>query len=457
MRKIDPTILREYDIRGIVDKDLFKEDALILGKAIGTRSSKSKHKQVIIGYDGRHTSPEMRHFLLEGLISTGIKIIDIGLVPTPLLYYAANTIPNDYAIVITASHNPSEYNGFKITKAAKSFFGNDIKILANEAMIGDFAKGVGSIESININEKYIDRLTENISINPNLKVIWDPANGAAAELCGQLVKRLDGTHIVINDVIDGSFPNHFPDPTIEKNLEQLKAKLKSENADLGIAFDGDADRIGVIDRLGRVIWGDQLLTFFAKELISRKPNSTIIADVKASNVFVEKVTEYGGKPIIWKTGHSLIKSKMQEEDALIAGEMSGHIFFKDKYYGFDDALYAGVRLLDIISRQNIKLDEYLDSLPETFASNEIKIPCEESQKFKIVEAIQNSLRSENIDFNDIDGVRFTSDIGWWLIRASNTSAVIVVRCEAKSIENLEKLKDEINFYLKPHKLTLPIE
>ena len=250
------------------------------------------------------TSPEMRHFLLEGLISTGIKVIDIGLVPTPVLYYAANTIENDYAIVITASHNPSEYNGFKITKAGKSFFGNDIKILADEAMTGDFIKGLGSIEGININQKYIDRITENISINPKLKVIWDPANGAAADLCNKLVERLDGTHIVINNVVDGSFPNHFPDPTIEKNLEQLQEKLKSENADLGIAFDGDADRIGVIDRFGRVIWGDQLLTFFAKELISRKPNSTIIADVKASNVFVEKVTEYGGKPIIWKTGHS---------------------------------------------------------------------------------------------------------------------------------------------------------
>jgi phosphomannomutase len=201
MRKIDPTILREYDIRGVVDKDLFKEDALILGKAIGTRASKSKHKQVIIGYDGRHTSPEMRHFLLEGLISTGIKVIDIGLVPTPVLYYAANTIENDYAIVITASHNPSEYNGFKITKTGKSFFGDDIKILANEAMTGEFVQGLGSIEGMNINKKYIDRITENISINPKLKVIWDPANGAAADLCNKLVERLDGTHIVINNVV----------------------------------------------------------------------------------------------------------------------------------------------------------------------------------------------------------------------------------------------------------------
>jgi phosphomannomutase len=455
MRKINPTILREYDIRGIVDKDLFSEDALWLGKAIGTRAAKSEHKKVIIGYDGRHTSPEMRHFLTEGLISTGIKVIDIGLVPTPMLYYAAQTIDNDYAIVITASHNPSEYNGFKITKAGKSFFGEDIKIIADEAMKGNFIKGVGSIESVNITEQYLNRITEDIIINPDLKVIWDPANGAAAELNNLLVKKLKGTHKVINNKVDGSFPSHFPDPTIEENLEQLKSELKAQKADIGIAFDGDADRIGVIDSHGRVIWGDQLLTFFALDILKTDPGATIIADVKASNIFVKKVSEAGGNPIIWRTGHSLIKTKMLEEDAVLAGEMSGHIFFKDKYYGYDDALYAGLRLLDIISRNNIKLDDFLDTLPETFATNEIKLPCDESEKFKIVKSIQDRLRNDNIEFNDIDGIRFTNKNGWWLIRASNTSAVLVVRCEADSQDKLDLLLDEINYYLTPHNLALP--
>ena len=455
MHKINPTILREYDIRGIVGKDLFSQDALLLGKAIGTRSASSEHKTVIIGYDGSHTSPEMRHFLIEGLISTGIKVIDIGLVPTPMLYYAACTIDNDYAIVITASHNPSEYNGFKFTKAGKSFFGADIKTIAKEAMSSNFVKGTGSIEGINITEKYLDRITEDIIINPNLKVVWDPANGAAANLNNDLVKKLAGTHTVINNKVDGDFPNHFPDPTIEENLEQLKAELKKQNADIGIAFDGDADRVGVIDSQGRVIWGDQLLTFFALDILKTTPNATIIADVKASNVFVDKVGAAGGRPIIWRTGHSLIKTKMLEENALLAGEMSGHIFFKDKYYGFDDALYAGLRLLDIISRNNIKLDDFLDSLPKTYATNEIKLPCSEAEKFQIVKAIQDQLRDEKIEFNDIDGARVTNENGWWLVRASNTSAVLVVRCEANSAEKLDLLKAEINHYINPHNLALP--
>lgn len=455
MRKINPTILREYDIRGIVDKDIFSNDALILGKAIGTRSSKSKFKTVLVGYDGRHSSPSMRKHLIEGLVSTGIKVIDIGLVPSPVLYYAANTISNDYAIVITASHNPSEYNGFKITKAGKSFFGNDIKILADEAMQGDFNIGIGQIENHNINNEYINHIIKEAKINPELKVIWDPANGAASELTNDLVAKLPGNHKVINNKVDGSFPSHFPDPTIEENLEQLKQEVLKNGADLGIAFDGDADRIGVIDNQARVIWGDQLLTFFGLDILKTNPKATIIADVKASNVFVDKITKAGGNPIIWKTGHSLIKSKMQEESALLAGEMSGHIFFNDKYFGFDDALYAAIRLLDIISKPDEKLSDFLDSLPKSFTTTEIKVKCHEDRKFQVIESIKQNLVQNNIDFNDIDGVRYTNDNGWWLIRASNTSASIVVRCEANNQENLDEFLVQIESHLNQHDLKLP--
>jgi phosphomannomutase len=442
--QIDETIFRKYDIRGIVGKSLIIDNAYYIANALANKIKKNKQITVNIGYDGRLTSIELFNKFKEGLLDGGCKVINIGLCPSPMLYYSVNELKSDYGVMITGSHNPANYNGFKILSHNKPFFDKDIISLKEMILDNDFIKvPKGEYKEKNLLNSYIDRLLKNAQINSNLKIAWDPGNGVGGLIVEELIKRIPAQHFPINCKIDGKFPNHHPDPTIEANLQQVKNELDKNKCDVAIAFDGDADRIGVIDDEGVVIWGDQLLILYAKEILSRKPNSKIIADVKASQIFVDEIKKAGGQPIIWKTGHSYIKSKMIETDAELAGEMSGHIFFRDDYYGFDDALYASVRLLNLMTKSKQKLSDLRKTLPQTYSTNEIKIACSEEKKFKIIEEIATKLANSKEDVNFIDGIRLTNDKGWWLLRASNTTPCLVVRCEADSRKNLEIIKQEL--------------
>lgn len=443
-------IVREYDIRGIVGKTLFPETAEFIGKAIGSRAIREGDGRVVIAYDGRLTSEDLAEKLQKGLLSTGAKVTNLGCGPSPMLYYAAKHYDFTYGIMLTGSHNPPEYNGFKICARHKGIYGEEIKRLADEIRKGEFSEGQGEAISISVEEEYIKRLIKDLKLKKNLRIAFDPANGAGAEICQKLVKLLPGEHFIINEKIDGTFPSHHPDPTVLENLQQVRKLVLDNKCDLGISFDGDADRIGAVDNEGEILFGDQLLILYAREIIEKNPGATIIADIKASNSFVSEVKKAGGNPIIWKTGHSLIKAKMLETKAKLAGEMSGHIFFNDIYYGFDDALYATIRLLNIVSSLPGTLADCRKELPVSYSTPEIRVDCDEEVKFKIVEEIKDKLKKNNQKFNDIDGIRLDYDDSWWLIRASNTSPCLVVRCEADNEDGLEKCKNEVKLLLAEH-------
>ncbi|MDC0074248.1 phosphomannomutase/phosphoglucomutase [Alphaproteobacteria bacterium] len=439
----DSTILREYDIRGILDKTLFSLDAYAIGLSFGTIVKKKNGSSIAVAYDGRHSSPLLHEALIDGLTDTGIDVITVGLGPTPMLYFAVHYLDLDGGIMITGSHNPPNYNGFKFMIGKKGFFGNDIQNLGKISKEGDYLKGNGKLYQNKIQEKYINRLLRDITIPNSMSVAWDPGNGATGEVVSNLTKILPGKHYLINNEIDGSFPNHHPDPTIEKNLKQLKDVVLENNCDLGIAFDGDGDRIGVLDSKGRTIFGDQLLAILARDVLHQFPGATIIGDVKCSNILFNEVKRLGGFPIMSAAGHSLIKAKMIETKALLAGEMSAHIFFSDKYYGFDDAIYAGLRTIQTMNTQSQSIDNLYDSLPKMFNTPEIRIDCPEDKKFSLVQQIRQNLADEDFDISDIDGVRVTNEDGWWLLRASNTQAAITIRCESFNQKGLESLKKQV--------------
>jgi phosphomannomutase len=443
---IDPTILREYDIRGIVGTSLTSDGVRALGRAFGSIVVRGGGTTVAVGYDGRISSPELETALVEGLVATGLVVYRIGLGPTPMLYYAVHHLGADGGMMITGSHNPPDYNGIKMTTfKGRPFFGEDIQRLGRLAAAGDFVTGSGRTEDHPVAEAYVERLVEDFEGGKPLTVAWDAGNGAAGEVLQMVSKRLPGRHILINEVIDGSFPAHHPDPTVEENLEQLKQVVAEENCDLGIAFDGDGDRIGVIDARGRVLWGDQLLVILAESVLADIPGATIIADVKASQVFFDEVARMGGRPLMSRTGHSLIKNLMAETGAPLAGEMSGHVFFADRYYGFDDALYAAVRLLSVVSGSDAGLADMRDAMPVMVNTPELRIDCSEERKFAVVEEVRERLKNANgITVQDVDGVRVTSDDGWWLLRASNTQAVLVGRCEAADEAGLQRLIAELD-------------
>jgi phosphomannomutase len=453
---VDQNIFREYDIRGIVGQNITAEVATLIGRSVASRMKKEGKKLAIVGFDGRLSSPELSNSLIDGLISSGIDVINIGVGPSPMLYFATYFLEADYGIMVTGSHNPPEYNGFKIMSRAKPFYGEDLQQLLATIKNSDFTTGQGSLSQKDIKQAYVDRLMADCTINKKLKIAWDPGNGSGGEITEMLLPKIDAEHSIINSTIDGTFPNHHPDPTVEENLEQIKKLLAENKCDLGIAFDGDADRIGVIDNEGTVIWGDQLLIIYAREILKHFAGATIIADIKASEIFNDEILKAGGKPLIWKTGHSLIKAKMLETDAKLAGEMSGHIFFNDIYYGFDDALYAAIRLINIVSNSDLSLSDIRKSLPITFSTPEIRIECEEEKKFMIVKELQATLRNEGVEFLDIDGVRVKTNDGWWLIRASNTQPVLVGRCESSTEEGLENLKAEVSNYISHYGLQLNI-
>lgn len=433
------TVLREYDVRGIVGETLFPSDAEALGKAFGTHVRRAGGTSVCVGYDGRVSSPEMAENLMAGLASTGLEVINIGLTGTPMLYYSVFELDSDGGIMITGSHNPPNYNGFKMMLGKKPCFGEAIQALGKTAEAGDFELGEGSIREEDVFDRYINRLMRDVDMD-SFKVVWDPANGSLGPAVEAVVKRLPGEHIVINAEVDGTFPNHHADPTVEENLEQLKLAVAKHGADMGLSFDGDGDRIGAIDAQGRVVWGDQMLAILGGDLLRELPGAPIIADVKASQALFDRIGELGGEPIMWKTGHSLIKAKMVELEAPLAGEMSGHIFFKHKFYGHDDALYAAIRFLNAISKQGGDLAALKDGLPAAINTPELRFDCDDVRKFTVVEEVKARLEAAGADMSTVDGVRVQTADGWWLLRASNTQAVLVARCEASSDAGLARLK-----------------
>lgn len=459
--RLDASILREYDIRGIVGSTLTADAVRVIGRAFGTilarrGSGDDEPATIAVGYDGRLSSPDLEEALVDGLVSCGLKVIRVGLGPTPMLYYAAHVLGTDAGIMVTGSHNPPEYNGIKLVLEGKPFFGADIQKLGRLARSGDFSSGGGMVINRPVIKEYVKRLLRDFKGDRPLTVAWDPGNGAAGEALRMLTDDLPGRHILINERIDGTFPAHHPDPTVEKNLEQLKQTVASENCDMGIAFDGDGDRIGIVDSQERVIRGDQLMIILAGEVLRELPGATIIADVKASQTLFDEIERMGGKPVMWRTGHSLIKSKMAETGAPLAGEMSGHIFFSHRYYGYDDALYAAVRLLSIVSRSSESLAEMRDSLPVVVNTPELRFACEDKRKFIVIEEVRKRLRSvKGITVHEIDGVRVHSDDGWWLLRASNTQPVLVARCEANDTDGLERLKVALGDQLRASEVTLP--
>ncbi|HER26555.1 MAG TPA: phosphomannomutase/phosphoglucomutase [Rhodospirillales bacterium] len=457
--QLDPSILRQYDIRGIVGSTLSATDVRVIGRAFGSIAVRQGGKTAMVGYDGRLSSPQLEAAMVEGLCSTGLTVYRSGLGASPMLYYATHMLKADAGIMITGSHNPSDYNGVKMSLAGKSFFGTDIQDLGKLAAAGDFVtpeNGAGEAINHPVFDDYVARLLADYRGDKPLKVAWDAGNGSAGDALVRLVAGLPGEHILLNEVIDGTFPAHHPDPTVEANLQQLKDAVKNEKCDLGFAFDGDGDRIGLIDGQGRVLWGDQMMVILAGEVLADLPGATIIADVKASQVFFDEISRMGGNPVMWKTGHSLIKAKMVEENAPLAGEMSAHIFFKHRYYGYDDALYAAVRLLSIVSSADESLDDMLDAMPHMVNTPELRFDCAEERKFAVVEEVAERLKSvDGITVHDMDGVRVQSDDGWWLLRASNTQAVLVARCESTTQEGLAILKATLADQLGKSDVALP--
>ncbi|MEI7711737.1 MAG: phosphomannomutase/phosphoglucomutase [Rhodospirillales bacterium] len=454
----DSTVLREYDIRGIIGQTLHEADAFAIGRCFGTIVARDGGTSVAVGYDGRLSSPALETALVKGLRASGMDVVRIGRGPTPMLYFTAATQGTGGAIMITGSHNPPNYNGFKMMLGKKPFFGTQIRDLGIMAAAGDtVAEATGSERQLDVAQAYLARLAQDWDGGDRaLKVVWDNGNGSAGDILVELVKRLPGHHTVLNGEIDGNFPAHHPDPTVPANLQQLIAEVHAQNADIGIAFDGDADRIGLVDDTGAIMFGDQLMVVLARDVLKTHPGATIIADVKASQVLFDEIGKADGAPLMWKTGHSLIKSKMAETGSPLAGEMSGHIFFADKWYGFDDALYAGVRTLGIVARLGAtKLSDVRKALPQVINTPELRFDCDDRRKFEVVKEVAARLKTDGATVSETDGVRVLTADGWWLLRSSNTQAVLVARCEASSEAGLERLKAALVAQLEASGLAAP--
>jgi phosphomannomutase len=443
-----PSVLREYDIRGTVGRTLGPEDAHALGRSFATRVRRDGRRAVAVGYDGRLSSPSLENALVAGLCASGADVIRIGLGPTPMLYYACASLPQvQDGIQITGSHNPPDQNGFKVVFRGGPFFGPDILDLGRLAARGDWAQGDGTAESVNIMDAYVERLLVGLEgIAPDsvarLAIGWDAGNGAAGPVIERLCARLPTgaeRHVLLHTRVDGTFPNHHPDPSVEANLADLREVVAQGRLDFGLAFDGDGDRLGVVDANGRVLSGDALLLLFAEDVLKRQPGATVVADIKASAALFERVRALGGSPLMWKSGHSHIKSKMKETGALLGGEVTGHVFHADDYYGFDDALYAAVRLIAASIRLGQSVTQLHDAMPAMINTPELRFPVEEDRKFAVIDEVRARLSAEGADLVAIDGVRVTTPHGWWLLRASNTEAMLTARAESKSEAGLAAL------------------
>jgi len=441
----NPTILREYDIRGQIGINLSEDDAFALGRAFGTFIKRQGGSRVCTGFDGRTTSPMLVEALIKGLRGTGIDVENVGLGPTPMLYFAVKDRKADAGIMVTGSHNPPDYNGFKMTLLNAPIFGEKIQEIGAVSAAGDFEVGEGERTDIDIREQYVERLLKDFRGTRDLNIAWDNGNGAAGEILRMLTAKLPGKHVLLFDDIDGNFPNHHPDPTVDANLVDLQKAVADNGCDLGIAFDGDGDRIGVVDENGTVLRCDILMTLYAAEILKEQPGAAIIGDVKCSQVMFNKIDEMGGNAVMWKTGHSLVKAKMAELDAPLAGELSGHIFFADKYYGFDDAPYCAIRLINLVDEANGGLSTLTADLPKLVNTPEVRFEVDEAEKFDIVPKILANMTENKpegvFDIDNIDGIRVSTPDGWWLMRPSNTQSVLVARAEAEDEAGLQRLKD----------------
>ena len=439
-------IFRQYDIRGVVGEDLTEEVAKDIGKAVGSYL-RNYGKDVVIGRDNRNSSQFLRDGLVEGLLSTGCNVIDIGVLPTPLLYFSIHLYSQTGGVMITGSHNPPEYNGFKICKGLTTIYGDEIQKLRMMIEEKKFVEGTGRLVEKNPKDEYIEFISAKVTIEAPVKLIIDTGNGTSGLVVPSLMGRFNIDFDCLYCEPDGNFPHHLPDPTIPEYMEELIREVKRKGADVGIGYDGDADRIGAIDEQGRIVWGDKLLCLYAQKVLREHPHSKIIMDVKCSQATVEYIEKYGGKPLMWKTGHSLIKEKMKEENALLAGEMSGHMFFKDNYLGYDDAIFASLRLLEILSQSGKKFSSIVDEIPYYYSTPEIRIDCPDEKKFEVVEKLKVYFKSKYKTI-DIDGVRILFENGWGLVRASNTQPILVLRFEGKSEEDLERIKSIVMEKLK---------
>jgi phosphomannomutase/phosphoglucomutase len=439
---MNPEVFREYDVRGVVDRDLNPAFVRELGQAIGAYALRSGVRTMTVARDCRLSSETYLNAVMAGIRTTGIDVIDIGLCTTGMLYYSIRHLKTDGGVMITGSHNPPDFNGFKICIGPDTIYGDAIQELRRIMEKAEYPSGNGKAGSSDISGSYQDYLVNNVTVRPGLKVVLDAGNGVGGLYALPIFKRLgcDVTGIYCDP--DGRFPNHHPDPTIPENLRELIALVKEKKADVGIAYDGDADRIGAVTDEGKILWGDELLLLFSRFILAENPGAAIIGEVKCSQKLYDDIAAHGGRPIMWKAGHSLIKGKMKEEKALLAGEMSGHLFFADRYFGYDDAIYASVRLLEILSSSGRKLSEILADVPVTFSTPEIRVACPDSIKFQVVEDAKAHFRKE-FDIIDIDGVRIPFADGWGLIRASNTQPVLVLRFEAKTEERLQAIRSMV--------------
>jgi len=443
MSGINPLVFREYDIRGVAGRDLTETFVYDLGRAIGTYFHEHSAQRVAVGRDCRSSSPPFRDALVKGLLETGRQVVDLGMVPTPLLYFATFTLDVQGAVQITGSHNPPDENGFKICLGKGTIFGEEIQRVRALMEAGVFASGSGRTEEVSIVPAYVEHVLGSLEPGRNRrKVVVDSGNGTAGLVAPSLYRAMGVEVSELYSEPDGRFPNHHPDPTVLENISGLMETVKAQGADLGIAFDGDADRIGVVDEAGRVLWGDQLLVLFSREILKERPGAMVIGEVKCSQLLFDDVASRGGVPIMWKVGHSLIKAKMREEGAVLAGEMSGHLFFADRYFGYDDAIYAGARLLEILTRREGTLSSFLSDLPTMVNTPEIRVPCEDGRKFEVVAQLVKSFQRDHRVI-DVDGARILFPDGWGLVRASNTQPVLVMRFEARSREALGRIRTEV--------------
>jgi len=449
IENFDKEVLKEYDIRGVVGENINENTAYTVGRTFGYTVKKKLHSNTIVaGYDGRLTSPTLHQALCEGLKDSGAKVINIGMGPTPMTYFAHYHLNADAAIMVTGSHNPSEYNGFKMVFNKHSFFAEDIQSLQKIINENKLELLKGKIISRDISQDYIDRDLSNINLKRELKIAWDPGNGAMGKVIRQITDKLyNSKNIIINEEVDGNFPNHHPDPTVPKNMIQLIVAVKKNNCDIGLAFDGDGDRLGVIDNLGNIVWADQYMLLLCTEIAKLYENPKIIMDVKCSKVFFDEARKINCDPIMSRTGHSPIKEKMKELNSPLSGEMSGHVCYGDDFYGYDDAMYVALRLLRILANQNKFLSALIDIYPKTFSTPETRFDVDESRKFIIIDEVKERLKGADEKIIDIDGVRVESEDGWFLMRASNTQNQLTCRAESISKEGLQNLINTIEYQL----------
>jgi len=439
---INPSIFREYDIRGIVGQDLDEDVVRTLGRAIGTYFLGRGKRETVLGWDCRLSSPSFAEALAAGLLATGCNVTDIGIVPTPLMYFGIFYKKLEAGVMITGSHNPPEHNGFKMMAGEETLSGSDIQEIRGIIVAGKYAEGKGIRRSYDLVPEYLEYILKDVKLARKLKVVVDAGNGTGGVVAVPLFRKLGCDVVELFCDMDGRFPNHHADPTLPEAMKDLQNKVLETEADLGIGYDGDADRIGVVDDKGKIIWGDQLMVVFARDLLPTHPGAAVISEVKASKVLYDEIARLGGKPIMWKAGHSLIKKKIREEKALIAGEMSGHIFFADRWFGFDDAIYSSARLLEILSKTPRKLSELLSDLPKTFTTPEIRVYASDEVKFRIADEVRKELAKTH-PVIDIDGVRALFPKGWGLVRPSNTQALLVLRFEGETEADLEAIQKEV--------------